>query len=137
MNSPINNFLQNKIIKVENEEFKDFVPSFLLSDDTIMEEMKKIDKTEITEMFGSVFLALNQLGERLFVVTSNNTVSDDFKEKLITYNPKASEFLSKVNDLIFSDIMTAIEKEYKEKGLAPFYNEKFDNKSRKFKNINF
>lgn len=137
MNSPINNFLQNKIIKVENEEFKDFVPSFLLSDDTIMEEMKKIDKNEITEMFGSVFLALNQLGERLFVVTSNNTVSDDFKEKLITYNPKASEFLSKVNDLIFSDIMTAIEKEYKEKGLAPFYNEKFDNKSRKFKNINF
>lgn len=137
MNSPINNFLQNKIIKVENEEFKDFIPSFLLTDDTIMEEMKKIDKNEITEMFGAVFLALNQLGERLFVVTSNNTVSDDFKEKLLTYNPRSNDFLTKVNDLIFSDIMTAIEKEYKEKGLSPFYNERFDNKSRKFKNINF
>lgn len=137
MNSPINNFLQNKIIKVENEEFKDFIPNFLLTDDTIMEEMKKIDKNEITEMFGAVFLALNQLGERLFVVTSNNTVSDDFKEKLLTYNPRSNDFLNKVNDLIFSDIMTAIEKEYKEKGLSPFYNERFDNKSRKFKNINF
>jgi hypothetical protein len=137
MNSPINNFLQNKIIKVENEEFKDFIPSFLLTDDTIMEEMKKIDKNEITEMFGAVFLALNQLGERLFVVTSNNTVSDDFKEKLLTYNPRSNDFLNKVNDLIFSDIMTAIEKEYKEKGLSPFYNERFDNKSRKFRNINF
>ncbi len=137
MNSPINNFLQNKIIKVENEEFKDFIPNFLLTDDTIMEEMKKIDKNEITEMFGAVFLALNQLGERLFVVTSNNTVSDDFKEKLLTYNPRSNDFLNKVNDLIFSDIMTAIEKEYKEKGLSPFYNERFDNKSRKFRNINF
>lgn len=137
MKTPINHFLKTKITKVENDEFKDLMPDFLLNDDSIMDEMKKIDKNDIVELFGGVFLALNQLGEKLFLVASNNTVNDDFKQKILNYNPKSDIALSKINDLIFSDIITSIEVEYKENGLTPFYNEKFDNKIRKLRHNNF
>jgi len=133
MQSPINNFLKSKISEQENNEFKNVIPDFLFKDDSIIEEIKKIDKSELVEMFGGIFLALNQLGEKLFSHNSELTVNDEFKQKVLSYNPKSEKAFLDINDLIFSDLVSAVEAEYKESGLVPFYNEKFDSRSRKIR----
>lgn len=120
MENALNSFLKSKIIEDENKEFKDIIPNFLFIDDTIISEIKRIDRNDMAEMFDGVYLALNQLGDKLFHSNTNVPVNEEFKQKVLNYNDKASNAFNSINDLIFSDIMTAIETEYKKNGLAPF-----------------
>lgn len=137
MPSPINNFLKSKMNEQENNEFKNVIPDFLLLDESITTEIKKINKNDLNELFNGVFLALNQLGEKLFNYDSTLTVNDEFKQKIVLYNPKAEQALSEINDLIFSDMLTSIETQYKENGLTPFYIEKLNTTVKKSKqNLN-
>lgn len=133
MENTLNNFLKSKIIEDENKEFKDIIPSFLFIDDTIISEMKRVERNDVIEMFDGVYLALNQLGDKLFQSNTNVPVNEEFKQKILNYNDKASNAFDSINDLIFSDIMTAIETEYKKNGLAPFYNDKYESKTRKIR----
>lgn len=133
MENALNNFLKSKIIEDENKEFKDIIPSFLFVDDAIISELKKVERADVAEMFDGVYLALNQLGDKLFQSNTNVPVNEEFKQKILNYNDKAQGAFTNINDLIFSDLMTAIETEYKKSGLVPFYNDKYENKTRKFK----
>lgn len=133
MENALNNFLKSKIIEDENKEFKDIIPSFLFVDDAIISELKKVERADVAEMFDGVYLALNQLGDKLFKSNTNVPVNEEFKQKILNYNDKAQGAFTNINDLIFSDLMTAIETEYKKSGLVPFYNDKYENKTRKFK----
>lgn len=133
MENALNSFLKSKIIEDENKEFKDIIPNFLFIDDTIISEIKRIDRNDMSEMFDGVYLALNQLGDKLFQANTNVPVNEEFKQKVLNYNDKASNAFNSLNDLIFSDIMTAIETEYKKNGLAPFYNDRYENRTRKIK----
>jgi len=133
MENALNNFLKSKIIEDENKEFKDIIPSFLFADDAIISELKKVERADVNEMFDGVYLALNQLGDKLFQSNTNVPVNEEFKQKILNYNDKAQGAFTNINDLIFSDLMTAIETEYKKNGLVPFYNDKYENKTRKFK----
>jgi hypothetical protein len=128
----LNSFLKERLVKDKNEQINEVVPSFLFKNDDIIKELIKIDKEELNELFSGIFLALNQLGEKLFHNNSNYTLLEEFKLKIKNYNPKSELALDKINDLIFSDIITDMETEFKENGLKPFYNEKI--KSRKAKN---
>ena len=128
----LNSFLKERLVKDKNEQINEVVPSFLFKNDDIIKELIKIDKEELNELFSGIFLALNQLGEKLFHNNSNYTLLEEFKLKIKNYNPKSELALDKINDLIFSDIITNMETEFKENGLKPFYNEKI--KSRKAKN---
>jgi len=133
MENTLNNFLKSKIIEDENKEFKDIIPSFLFIDDTIISEMKRVERNDVIEMFDGVYLALNQLGDKLFQSNTDVPVNEEFKQKILNYNDKALNAFNSINDLIFSDIMTAIEIEYKKNGLAPFYNDKYESKTRKIR----
>lgn len=133
MENALNNFLKSKIIEDENKEFKDIIPNFLFLDSTIISEIKKSDRDDVAEMFDGVYLALNQLGDKLFQSNTNVPVNEEFKQKILNYNDKALNAFNSINDLIFSDIMTAIETEYKKNGLVPFYNDKYESKTRKIK----
>jgi hypothetical protein len=133
MENTLNNFLKSKIIEDENKEFKDIIPSFLFIDDIIISEMKRVERNDVIEMFDGVYLALNQLGDKLFQSNTDVPVNEEFKQKILNYNDKASNAFNSINDLIFSDIMTAIEIEYKKNGLAPFYNDKYESKTRKIR----
>lgn len=133
MENALNNFLKSKIIEDENKEFKDIIPSFLFIDDIIISEIKRMERNDVVEMFDGVYLALNQLGDKLFQSNTNVPVNEEFKQKILNYNDKAENAFNSINDLIFSDIMTAIENEYKRNGLAPFYNDKYESKSRRLK----
>jgi GTP-dependent phosphoenolpyruvate carboxykinase len=133
MENSLNSFLKSKIIEDENKEFKDIIPSFLFNDDIIISELKKLERNDAVELFDGVYLALNQLGEKLFHSNTNVPVNEEFKQKILNYNDKADVAFKSINDLIFSDVMTAIETEYKANGLAPFYNDKFENKTKKIK----
>lgn len=133
MENALNNFLKSKIIEDENKEFKDIIPSFLFRDDIIISEIKKVERNDVVEMFDGVYLALNQLGDKLFQSNTNVPVNEEFKQKILNYNDKAINAFNSINDLIFSDLMNAIETEYKENGLSPFYNDKYESKIRKIK----
>lgn len=133
MENALNDFLKSKIIEDENKEFKDIIPSFLFIDDIIISEIKRMERNDVVEMFDGVYLALNQLGDKLFQSNTNVPVNEEFKQKILNYNDKAENAFNSINDLIFSDIMTAIENEYKRNGLAPFYNDKYESKSRRIK----
>lgn len=128
----LNSFLKERLVKDQNEQINDVVPNFLFKNDDIIKELLKIEKEDLNELFSGIFLALNQLGEKLFHNNSNYTLLEEFKLKIKKYNPKAESALEKINDLIFSDIITDMEVEFKENGLKPFYNEKI--KLRKSKN---
>lgn len=128
----LNNFLKERMVKENNEQINEVVPSFLFKNDDIIKELIKIDKEELNELFSGIFLALNQIGEKLFHNNSNYTLLEEFKLKIKNYNPKSESALDKINDLIFSDFMNEMETEFKENGLKPFYNEKI--RSRKAKN---
>ncbi len=128
----LNNFLKERMVKESNEQINEVVPSFLFKNDDIIKELIKIDKEELNELFSGIFLALNQLGEKLFHNNSNYTLLEEFKLKIKNYNPKSESALDKIKDLIFSDFMNEMETEFKENGLKPFYNEKI--RSRKAKN---
>lgn len=127
----INKFLKNKVTEQDLLEFADIVPAFILKNDDIVNELKKIDSVNSLELFNGIFSSLNQLGEKLFSNTSSLTYIDEFKQKILTYNPKAEEALFKINDLILSDIIGASENEYKDKGIQVFFSEKFDLKIKK------
>lgn len=129
----INKFLKNKQTEYELIEMEDVVPDFLLFNEEIFSEIKKLDKDEALELFNGIFLSLNQLGEKIFLNNTDLTYIDEFKQKVINYNPKASSSLEKLNELILSDIIGLIENEYKENGIKPFFNDKFDLRFKKIK----
>ena len=129
----INKFLKNKQTEYELVEMEDVVPDFLLSNDDIFSEIKKLDKDEALELFNGIFLSLNQLGEKIFLNNTDLTYIDEFKQKVINYNPKALSSLEKLNDLVLSDMIGIIENEFKEHGIKPFFNDKFDLRVKKIK----
>lgn len=129
----INKFLKNKQTEYELIELEDVVPDFLLSNDDIFSEIKKLDKDEVLELFNGIFLSLNQLGEKIFLNNTGLTYIDEFKQKIINYNPKALSSLEKLNDLVLSDMIGIIEHEFKENGIKPFFNDKFDLRVKKIK----
>jgi len=129
----INKFLKNKQTEYELVEMEDVVPDFLLSNEDIFSEIKNLDKDEALELFNGIFLSLNQLGEKIFLNNTDLTYIDEFKQKVISYNPKALSSLEKLNDLVFSDMIGIIENEFKENGIKPFFNDKFDLRAKKIK----
>lgn len=129
----INKFLKNKQTECELVEMEDVVPDFLLSNEDIFSEIKKLDKDEALELFNGIFLSLNQLGEKIFLNNTDLTYIDEFKQKVINYNPKALSSLEKLNDLVLSDMIGIIENEFKENGIKPFFNDKFDLRVKKIK----
>lgn len=127
----INNFLKDRLEKDKNLQIIDVVPEFLFKYDEIINELYQIDKEDLNELFLGVFLSLNQLGEKLFHNNSSSSLLEEFKVKVKNYNTKSEDALFKINDLILSDLLTAMETEFKENGLKPFYNEKLKSKKPK------
>lgn len=128
----INNFLKNRVEKDENLQLQENIPAFLFQNEDIINELKKIDENDLNEMFFGVFIALNQLGDKLFRNDSSSTLTEEFKFKVKNYNENSYKIFFQINDLILSDLITDMEVEFKENGLKPFYDEK--TKSRRFKN---
>lgn len=128
----INNFLKNRVEKDENLQLQENIPEFLFKNEDIINELKKIDENDLNEMFFGVFIALNQLGDKLFRNDSSSTLTEEFKFKVKNYNENSYKIFFQINDLILSDLITDMEVEFKENGLKPFYDEK--TKSRRFKN---
>lgn len=120
----INNFLKDRLEKDKNIDLIEIVPEFLLNNIEIINELNKIDKEHLNDLFTGIFLALNQLGEKLFDNNTNNTLIEEFKIKIKNYNDKTEFSVNIINDLIFSDLITEMHLEFKENGLKPFYNEK-------------
>lgn len=128
----INNFLKNRVEKDENLQLQENIPEFLFKNEDIINELKKIDENDLNEMFFGVFIALNQLGDKLFRNDSSSTLTEEFKFKVKNYNENSYKIFFQINDLILSDLITDMEVEFKENGLKPFYDKK--TKSRRFKN---
>jgi hypothetical protein len=131
----LNNFLKDRLEKDKNLQIIDVVPEFLFKYDEIINELLNIDKEDLHELFTGVFLSLNQLGEKLFDNNSNSSLLEEFKLKVQNYNIKSEAALFKINDLILSDLLTAMDTEFKENGLKPFYNEKLRYKKPKQSSI--
>lgn len=134
MKKDLNSFLENKMNEHEQEQLDSIVPKFIIDNDEIFKELKTLDRQDNLEIFNGLFISVNNLGEKLFINSTNLTSLDEFKKKIVNYNPKAELPLNKINDLILSDIASISEQQFKEHGIQPFFNDSYELKVRKIKN---